>query len=61
MSLIIHWWKIAFSKNIYNDNITEIVFTDDINIGSLKDNLGRPLTDIYFTIINNQGYKELVW
>lgn len=51
--------KIAFSKNIYNDNITEIVFTDDINIGSLKDNLGRPLTDIYFTIIkNNQGYKD---
>ena len=51
--------KMAFSKNIYNDNITEIVFTDNIKIDCLKDNLGRPLTDIYFTIIkNNQGYRQ---
>ena len=51
--------KMAFSKNIYNDNVTQVVFTDDIRIDSLRDNLGRPLTDIYFTIIkNNHGYKE---
>lgn len=51
--------KLAFAKNIYNDNVSEIVFTDDIDIGVLKDNLGRPLTDIYFTIIkNNAGYRE---
>lgn len=54
-----HISKLAFSKNIYNDDITEIVFTDDIDISYLKDNLGRPLTEIYLTIFkNNQGYKE---
>lgn len=54
-----HVSKLAFSKNIYNDDIAEIVFTDDIDISNLRDNLGRPLTEIYLTIIkNNQGYKE---
>lgn len=54
-----HISKLAFSKNIYNDEISEIVFTDDIDISYLKDNLGRPLTEIYLTICkNNKGYKE---
>lgn len=54
-----HSSKLAFSKNIYGDEISEIVFTDDINIANLKDNLGRPLTSIYLTIVkNNKGYKE---
>ena len=54
-----HVGKLAFSKNIYNDNIGEIVFTDDIDISVLKDNLGRPLSELYLTIIkNNAGYRE---
>ena len=54
-----HVSKLAFSKNIYNDDIAEIVFTDTIDISHLKDNLGRPLTEIYLTLIkNNSGYKE---
>lgn len=54
-----HMSKLAFSKNIYNDDISEIVFTDDIDISNLKDNLGRPLTEIYLTILkNNKGYRE---
>ena len=54
-----HMSKLAFSKNIYNDDISEIVFTDDIDISNLRDNLGRPLTEIYLTIIkNNKGYKK---
>lgn len=54
-----HIGKLAFSKTIYNDDVTEIVFTDNIDIQLLKDHLGRPLTSIYLTIIkNNQGYKE---
>ena len=54
-----HIGKLAFSKNIYTDNISEIVFTDDIDISVLKDNLGRPLSEIYYTIIkNNAGYRE---
>lgn len=54
-----HISNLAFAKNVYDDDITQIVFTDDINIGGLKDNLGRPLTEIYLTLLkNNKGYKE---
>ena len=54
-----HVSRLAFARNIYSDEIGEIVFTDDINIANIHDNLGRPLTDIYLTIVkNNAGYKE---
>lgn len=54
-----HVSRLAFAKNIYSDNIGEIVFTDDIDISHLHDNLGRPLTSIYITFTkNNKGYKE---
>lgn len=54
-----HVGKLAFSKNIYNDDVAEIVFTDDIDFSVLKDNLGRPLSELYLTIIkNNAGYRE---
>lgn len=54
-----HVSRLAFAKNIYSDDIGEIVFTDDIDISNLKDNLGRELTSLYLTIIkNNSGYKE---
>ena len=51
--------RLAFAKNIYGDDVGQVVFTDNIDIGGLRDNLGRPLTSIYFTVIkNNKGYKE---
>ncbi|MBR6516689.1 MAG: hypothetical protein IKT40_07500 [Bacilli bacterium] len=54
-----HIGKLAYSKNIYNDDIAEIVFTDSIDIYGLKDNLGRPLTSIYLTILkNNASYEK---
>lgn len=54
-----HVNKIGFSKNIYGDDVSEIVFTDDIDISCLKDNLGRPISDIFLTIVKrNKGYKE---
>lgn len=54
-----HINRVGFSKNIYGDEISEIVFTDDIDLTALKDNLGRPLTDIYLTIVKrNKGYKS---
>ena len=54
-----HVSRLAFAKNIYTDEIGEIVFTDDIDIANIKDNLGRPLSELYLTIIkNNSGYKE---
>lgn len=54
-----HVSRLAFAKNIYTDEIGEVVFTDDINIANIKDNLGRPLSELYLTIIkNNAGYKQ---
>ena len=51
--------KLSFAKNAYGDAISEIVFTDDIDLSYLKDNLQRPLTSVYFTIIKrNKGYKN---
>ena len=54
-----HIAKLGFSKNAYGDDNTELVFTDDIDVSYLRDNLGRPLSSIYLTIVkNNKGYKE---
>ena len=54
-----HISDISFSETSYGDKNTEILYTDDIDISFLKDNLGRPLSEIYFTIVkNNKGYKE---
>lgn len=54
-----HIAKLGFANTIYGDDSVEIVFTDDIDISYLKDNLNRPLSEIYLTIVkNNKGYKE---
>ena len=52
-------YQLAFASTVYNDNSTQITFTDGIDISNMKDNLGRPLTEMYITIIkNNKGYKK---
>ena len=54
-----HVSRLAFARNIYRDEVGEIVFTDDIDLSFIKDNLGRPLSEIFITIVkNNKGYKE---
>ena len=51
--------KLAYGENIYGDRIAQIVFTDDINVEGLVDHRGRPLTDVYFTVMKrNAGWKE---
>ena len=51
--------KLAFANNIYGDNIVQLIYLEDIDLTELVDNLGRPLTDIYLTIIKcNAGHKE---
>jgi hypothetical protein len=41
---------LGFSNTIYGDQISQIIFTDDINITNLNDNRGRPLTNLYLTL-----------
>lgn len=51
--------KLGFAKNVYGDDMCQIVFNEDININNIKDNLGRPLTSLYLTFFKtNYGYKE---
>lgn len=51
--------KIAFAENIYGDRVAQVIFNDDICTAGLTDNLGRPLSRVYFTTIKtNRGHEE---
>ena len=51
--------KIAFAGNIYGDRVAQVIFNDDICITGLKDNLGRPLSKVYFVVEKtNRGHDE---
>lgn len=54
-------YKLAFASTIYNDDATQITFTDTIDISCLVDNLGRPLSEMYATLIKtNRGHEEWI-
>lgn len=48
-------YPLNFSNNIYNDSISQIVLNEDIDVSELRDNLGRPLSELYLTIIKTEG------
>jgi hypothetical protein len=51
--------KLAFGENIYGDRVAQVIFNDDICITGLKDNLGRPLSTVYFMAEKtNRGHVE---
>lgn len=51
-------YRLAFSKTLYGDDVAQVTFTDDISVENLTDNLGRPVTEIYATVVKrNKGYK----
>lgn len=41
----------GFARNIFNDSITQIQYIDTIDVNHLKDNLNRPLSELYLTIL----------
>ena len=47
--------KVAFSENIYTDTISQFSFNSDINVEGLTDNLGRPLSELYLTIVKTDS------
>lgn len=53
-------YPLGFASSIYNDNVAQITFMDGVNVKGLTDNLGRPLTEIYYTIVKNNAGHE-VW
>lgn len=53
-------YKLGFATTIYTDDCTQITYTDTIDIAHLRDNLNRPVSEIYATIIKrNKGNK--IW
>lgn len=51
--------RLAFSGTVYGDDVSQIVYTDDIDIKDYRDNHGRPLTEVYLTILKaNRGHEE---
>lgn len=44
-------YQLAFSNNIFNDPNYQFVINEDIDIDGLVDNLGRPLSELYLTMI----------
>lgn len=54
-------YPLAFSKTLYSDKMNQIVFNKDIDISQYTDNLGRPLSEIYLTILktNDNGFSDI--
>ena len=48
-------FNIAFSETIFSDNVTEFLFNEDITVSDLVDNLGRPLSELYLTVIKTDS------
>lgn len=48
-------YPLAFGQTIYEDKSHQFVFNEDIDVTNLVDNLGRPLTEIYITLIKTDS------
>jgi len=45
----------AFSHTIYNDEVAQFIVNEDIEVKDLTDNLGRPLSELFVTVIKTQA------
>ena len=45
----------AFGTSYYNDKVASFNFKKDVDVRGLTDNLGRPLSELYFTTIKNDS------
>lgn len=53
-------YNAGFANTVYGDSVTMVTFTDTINTELLKDNLGRPVTEIFLTLIKT-NYGNVEW
>ena len=49
----------AFGTSYYNDKVASFNFKKDVDVRGLTDNLGRPLTELYFTTIKNDSDTDI--
>jgi hypothetical protein len=48
-------YELGFSETIFSDDIVQFVFNEDIDVDGLIDNLGRPLSELYLTLIKTDS------
>jgi hypothetical protein len=48
-------FPLAFSQTIFEDKVNQFVINEDIDISDLVDNLGRPLSEIYISLIKTSS------
>ena len=48
-------YPLAFSNSVFNDQIYQLVITEDIDVAGLTDNLGRPLSELFITFIKTDS------
>lgn len=57
--LVKEQYDLGFATTIYNDGVTQITFTDNIDFTDITDNMGRPISEFFITFLKtNRGNKE---
>ena len=47
-------YPLAFSNTVFNDQNYQITFNNEVDVDGIKDNLGRPLSELYLTIVKTR-------
>lgn len=48
-------YPVGFAVTSYNDKLFQLIINEDIDLTDLKDNLGRPISEIYITILKTDS------
>jgi hypothetical protein len=48
-------YPLAFSQSIFEDKRNQFVINEDLDVSNLVDNLGRPISELYVTIIKTDN------
>ena len=51
-------YKAGFTKTIYGDDVFQFVINDDIDTSNLVDNLGRPISELYLTLVKTDSQNK---
>lgn len=52
-------YQLAFASTIYSDKSSQLTFTDTLDISNIKDKSGKPITEIFLTVVkNNVGWDK---
>ena len=52
--------KLGFSKNIYSDDIVQYLYNSPIDTSTIRDHLGRPVTELYATVLKRHK-GDYIW